>query len=141
MGKLYVKVSHDESHALWGNFKVGYLDNELAQVDRGLYGGNAHWQSEATTDFGEQRVVPRCFCGSSPEPSASREEFRGTGGSLYFLHNQDILTGSESVRIELRDKDSGLVTGVVNLRPVLDYDIDYLQGRILLAEPLDLDRG
>ena len=24
----------------------------------------------------------------------------------------------------------------MNLRPVLDYDIDYLQGRILLAEPL-----
>ena len=25
----------------------------------------------------------------------------------------------------------------MNLRPVLDYDIDYLQGRILLAEPLN----
>src|SRR6185295_4843097 len=74
---------------------------------------------------------------AQPGTLGSREEFRGTGGSLYFLHNQDILTGSESVRIELRDKDSGLVTGVVNLRPVLDYDIDYLQGRILLAEPLN----
>jgi len=136
MGKLYVKVSHDESHALWGNFNVGYLDNELAQVDRGLYGGNAHWQSEATTDFGEQRVAVDAFA-AQPGTVASRQEFRGTGGSLYFLHNQDILTGSERVRIELRDKDSGLVTGVVNLRPVLDYDIDYLQGRILLAEPLN----
>ncbi len=136
MGKLYVKVSHDESHALWGNFNVGYLDNELTQVDRGLYGGNAHWQSEATTDFGEQRVAVDAFA-AQPGTLGSREEFRGTGGSLYFLHNQDILTGSESVRIELRDKDSGLVTGVVNLRPVLDYDIDYLQGRILLAEPLN----
>jgi flagellar motor protein MotB len=135
MGKLYVKVSHDESHALWGNFKIGYVDNELTQVDRGLYGGNAHWQSEATTDFGEQRVAVDAFA-AEPGTVASREEFRGTGGSLYFLHNQDILTGSERLRIELRDKDSGLVTGVVNLRPVLDYDIDYLQGRILLAEPL-----
>ena len=40
------------------------------------------------------------------------------------------------MRIELRDKDSGVVTGVVNLRPVIDYDVDYLQGRVLLAEPL-----
>jgi hypothetical protein len=135
LGKMYVKVSHDESHALWGNFKVGYLENELAQVDRGLYGGNAHWQSDAATDFGEQRVVLDAFA-AEPGTVASREEFRGTGGSLYFLRNQDILTGSERARIELRDKDSGLVTGVVNLRPVLDYDIDYLQGRILLAEPL-----
>ena len=136
IGKLYVKVRRDESHALWGNFKVGYADNELTQVDRGLYGGNAHWQSEGTTEFGEQRVAVDAFA-AQPGTVASREEFRGTGGSLYFLHNQDILTGSESVRIELRDKDSGLVTGVVNLRPVLDYDIDYLQGRILLAEPLN----
>ena len=93
MGKLYVKVSHDESHALWGNFKIGYTDNELAQVDRGLYGGNAHWQSEAATDFGEQRVAVDAFA-AEPGTVASREEFRGTGGSLYFLHNQDILTGS-----------------------------------------------
>ncbi len=31
---------------------------------------------------------------------------------------------------------SGLVTGVRNLLPSIDYDIDYLQGRILLSEPL-----
>ena len=66
----------------------------------------------------------------------SREEFRGTGGSLYFLRRQDILTGSERVRIETRDKDSGLVNGVVYLSPDEDYDIDYLQGRILLSEPV-----
>ena len=36
----------------------------------------------------------------------SYEEFRGTGGSLYFLRHQDILTGSERVRIEIRDKES-----------------------------------
>ena len=66
----------------------------------------------------------------------SYEEFRGTGGSLYFLHHQDILTGSERVRIEIRDKDSRIVTGVVDLRPGMDYDIDYLQGRLLLSEPL-----
>ncbi len=135
LGKFYLKVSHDETHALWGNFKIGYMDNELAQVDRGLYGGNAHWQSDATTAFGEQRLAIDAFA-AEPGTVASRDEFRGTGGSLYFLRNQDILSGSERVRIELRDKDSGLVTGVVNLRPVLDYDIDYLQGRILLAEPL-----
>ncbi len=40
------------------------------------------------------------------------------------------------MRIELRDKTSGLVTGVLNLTPSLDYDIDYLQGRIVLSEPL-----
>ena len=134
LGKFYVKLARDESHAMWGNFKINYGENELAHVDRGLYGGNLHYQSEATTSFGEQRFSIDGFA-AEPGTLASREEFRGTGGSLYFLRNQDILVGSERLRIELRDKDSGLVTGVKNLRPVLDYDIDYLQGRVVLAEP------
>ncbi|HEY7638569.1 MAG TPA: OmpA family protein, partial [Steroidobacteraceae bacterium] len=136
LGKMYVKLAHDDSSVLWGNFKINYAENELAQVDRGLYGGNVHYQTEGTTSFGEQRFTIDGFA-AEPGTLASREEFRGTGGSLYFLHNQDILTGSERLRIELRDKDSNLVTGVVNLRPVLDYDIDYLQGRVVLAEPLN----
>ena len=135
-GKFYVKLQRHESHALWGNFNVGYAGNDLARVDRGLYGSNVHYQSQATTRFGEQQFAVDGFA-AEPGTIGSREEFRGTGGSLYFLGRQDILTGSEQVRIEVRDKDSGIVTGVVNLRPVLDYDIDYLQGRILLAEPLE----
>jgi flagellar motor protein MotB len=136
LGKFYVKLDQRENHLLWGNFKVGYMDNELAQVDRGLYGANLHYQSVATTSFGEQRLAADGFA-AEPGTVNGRDEFRGTGGSLYFLRHQDILTGSERVRIELRDKDSGIVTGVVNLQPAIDYDVDYLQGRILLADPLN----
>jgi len=135
MGKFFVKASRGQDYGMWGNFKVGYRDNELAQVDRGLYGANAHYGSELTTSFGEQRIKVDGFA-AEPGTMPSYEEFRGTGGSLYFLHHQDILTGSESARIEIRDKVSGIVTGVVNLRPNVDYDIDYLQGRMLLSAPL-----
>ncbi len=135
MGKFYVRVANRDNHAQWGNVKIGYMNNELAQVDRGLYGANLHYQSEATTAFGDQRFAVDGFA-AEPGTIASREEFRGTGGSLYFLQRQDVLAGSERVRIELRDKASGIVTGVLNLTPVLDYDIDYLQGRIVLTEPL-----
>jgi len=135
MGKFFVRLGHDDDYGQWGNFKVAYMNNELAQVDRGLYGANLHYQSEATTEFGERRFVVDTFA-AEPGTIGSREEFRGTGGSLYYLERQDILTGSERVRIEIRDKVSGVVTGVRNLMPALDYDIDYLQGRILLAEPL-----
>ena len=135
LGKLYVKVQHRHDYAMWGDFNVDYAQNELAQVDRGLYGADGHWQSKATTSFGDTRLSVDGFA-AEPGTVSSREEFRGTGGSLYFLHHQDILTGSERVWIELRDKDSGLVTGTVNLQPGIDYQIDYLQGRILLAQPL-----
>jgi hypothetical protein len=135
LGKFFVKLNKAESHAMWGNFEVEYLENELAQVERGLYGGNLRYQSPSTTKFGEQRLVIDGFA-AEPGTVPSREEFRGTGGSLYFLRHQDLLVGSDLVRIEVRDKDSGLVTGVKYLRPVLDYDIDYIQGRVLLSEPL-----
>ncbi len=134
-GKFYFKASHGENYGMWGNFKVDYLGNELAHVDRGLYGANAHYGSEAITSFGERRIVADGYA-ADPGTIPSYEELRGTGGSLYFLSHQDILMGSERVRIEIRDKDSGIVTGVINLRQNIDYDIDYLQGRILLSEPL-----
>jgi len=135
LGKFYVRASRGDDYGMWGNFRIGYMDNELAHVDRGLYGANAHYGSGATTRFGEQRIALDGFA-AEPGTLSSYEEFRGTGGSIYFLRHQDILRGSERVRIELRDKDSGIVTGVVDLQYGADYDIDYLQGRILLSEPL-----
>jgi flagellar motor protein MotB len=134
-GKFYVKVKKEETYGLWGNFKIGYTDNDLAHVDRGLYGANLHYQPSDATGFGEPRLLLDGFA-ADPGTVAGRDEFLGTDGSLYFLRRQDVLEGSERVRVEVRDKDSGIVLGVKNLKAVLDYDIDYLQGRILLAEPL-----
>ena len=135
LGKFYVKLQKDETYGMWGNFKIAYKDNTLSHVDRGLYGANLHHQTLGTTSFGEQRFL---FDGFAADPGtvAGRDEFRGTNGSLYFLRRQDVLEGSESARIEVRDKDSGMVLAVKHLAPVLDYDLDYLQGRVLLAQPL-----
>ncbi len=135
LGKFYVKLQKDENYGLWGNFKIGYTDNTLAHVDRTLYGANGHYQSAAVTSFGEKRYLIDGFAAEAGT-LGGRDEYRGTGGSLYYLRHQDILTGSERVRIEVRDKISGMVLAVKNLTPALDYDIDYLQGRVLLSNPL-----
>ncbi|WP_346837318.1 flagellar motor protein MotB [Microbulbifer sp. SAOS-129_SWC] len=134
-GKFYVKLSRFDDYGMWGNFKAAYTDNELAQIDRALYGADGHYESDATTSFGEKRFQ---IDGFSAEPGtiAGRDEFRGTGGSLYYLRHQDILTGSERLRVEVRDKDSGIVLAVKNLTPVIDYDVDYIQGRVLLNKPM-----
>jgi hypothetical protein len=120
---------------MWGNFKIAYTDNTWPTWTAGSTGPTCTIQTLGTTGFGEQRFL---FDGFAADPGtvAGRDEFRGTNGSLYFLRRQDVLEGSERVRIEVRDKDSGMVLAVKNLTPVLDYDIDYLQGRILLAQPL-----
>src|SRR5690606_25819853 len=57
LGKFYVKAAQGDDYGVWGNFKIGYMNNELAQVDRGLYGMNLHYESDATTSFGERRYA------------------------------------------------------------------------------------
>ena len=134
-GKLYIRLQKHNNYGILGNFTIGYLDTTLSQIDRGLYGVTGHYESEDYTSFGEQKLFVDGFA-AEPGTVSGRDEFRGTGGSLYFLRHQDILIGSDRLRIEVRDKDSGDVIAVKNLVPVIDYDLDYLQGRILLSQPL-----
>lgn len=132
---FYVRLERRDSTILWGNFHTGLRDTDLAQVDRGLYGGQAKLRSDRKTSFGEHETEIDLFV-ATPETVNAREEFRGTGGSLYYLRNQDITIGSERVRIEVRDEQSGLVLESTLLQPYDDYDLNYVQGRILLTSPL-----
>ena len=134
-GKLYVRVERGDTRFLWGNFYTKILDTDLAQIDRALYGAQARIVSDAVTSFGERRSQIEVFA-AEPETLPAREEFRGTGGSVYFLQHQDLLSGSERVRIEVRDRTSGLVVETRALRAFDDYDIDPIQGRIILTQPL-----
>ena len=134
-GKLYAKLEKNQNYGLWGSFDVSYTDNNLAHVDRSLYGANINFESDNVTSFGEKQFKVNGFA-AEPGTVAGRDEFRGTSGSLYFIHRQNIRQGSERIRVETRDAVSGLILGVTNLNYGLDYDIDYLQGRIMLNEPL-----
>ena len=134
-GKFYAKVEDEKSHAMWGNFRQQTRDTELAQIDRSLYGAQARYRSDGFTGFGERRLQVEGFA-AEPGTASAREDFRGTGGSLYYLRHQDITMGSERVRIEVRDKDSGLVLHSQDLVAGLDYEINSLQGRVILSQPL-----
>ena len=78
---------------------------------------------------------------AEPGTLQSREEFRGTGGSLYYLQHLDLTSGSERLWVEVRDRDSGMVLERKQLVPVQDYDINYLQGRVSLRTPLPSTTG
>src|SRR5260370_26160916 len=89
LGKFYVKASRSQDYGMWGNFKLAYLRNELAHVDRGLHGADAHYSSQFATSFGERRITGNGFA-AQPGTLPSYEQFLGPGGSLYFLHHQYI---------------------------------------------------
>lgn len=134
-GKFYVKLERGDSHVMWGNFQTTWTGTELTQYSRGLYGANLLWRSEDSTSAGERNSSLNLFA-AEPGTLQSREEFRGTGGSLYYLRRQDVTQGSERLWIEVRDRDSGLVLERTPLQPGGDYEINYLQGRVTLRAPL-----
>ena len=134
-GRFFLRVEKDDSHVMWGNFATQVTGTEFAHLDRGLYGAIADYNSQKTTSLGERATQVTAFA-ADPGTLPAREDYRGTGGSVYFLQRQDLSIGSERLRVEIRDKVSGLVLETRNLRPQDDYDIDYIQGRILLSDPL-----
>lgn len=134
-GRFYLRVNKDASQFIVGNFTTTVRGAELAQLDRGLFGALIDYNSEATTSFGERKLQVTGFA-SDPGTVPAREEFRGTGGSLYFLKRQDVSVGSERIRVEVRDRETGLVLESRDLYPQQDYDFDPFQGRLMLVRPL-----
>jgi hypothetical protein len=134
-GRVYLRVNTENSQLVVGNFVMQANGAELAQLDRGLFGALADINSNAVTSFGARKAQLLAFA-SDPGTVPAREEFRGTGGSLYFMKRQDVSIGSERVRIEVRDRETGLVIETRELNAQQDYDFDPYQGRLTLLKPL-----
>jgi outer membrane protein OmpA-like peptidoglycan-associated protein len=134
-GKFYVRLEKGESSVLWGNFQAHMNGTEFLEYTRTLYGLDLKLRSPETTSYGEKRRSVDAFW-ADPGTLGAREEFRGTGGSVYYLENQDVSVGSEQIWVQVRDKDSGIVVAQTMIVPAQDYDMNYMQGRILLHSPL-----
>ena len=134
-GRFYLRAQKDASQLIVGNFTTQVTGTELAQLDRGLFGALLDVNSKGTTSFGERKAQVLAFA-SDPGTVPGREEFRGTGGSLYFLKRQDVSVGSERLRVEVRDRETGLVLESHELHAQQDYDFDPFQGRVTLLKPL-----
>jgi hypothetical protein len=139
-GKFYVRLARGESHVMWGNFKTRITGTKFAATERALYGAGARFRSEGATSFGEAKTKVDLYA-AEPGTVPQRDNFQGTGGSAYFLKRQQITTGSEQVTVEVRDPLTGRVLATRTLKAGEDYDIDYIQGVIILRTPLASTSG
>jgi hypothetical protein len=105
-------------------------------MNRSLYGASGVYKSDEVTSGGDNRLSVVAYA-ASPGTLAQRDVLRGTGGSAYFLKRQDITIGSETISIEVRDATTGLVLSRKTLVNGTDYEIDYIQGVIILNAPLN----
>lgn len=134
-GKFYVRLERGDSHVMWGNFKTEIRGTEFLRNERALYGASGVYRSEKATSFGERQTNVQVYA-AQPGTLPQRDVLRGTGGSAYFLKHQDITIGSETITVEIRDRVTGRVLERRSLRYGEDYSIDYLQGVVILTQPL-----
>ncbi|MEN5192617.1 hypothetical protein [Luteimonas sp. TWI165] len=135
MGRFYLRAEWDKNEALWGNFSTGLTGTEYGQYVRSLYGAALNWRSRGANAWGDPVTQFRAFA-SEAQTAPGHSEFIGTGGSLYYLRHTDVLPGSDQVVLEVRDRTTGRVEQRVVLLRGADYEIDELQGRILLTRAL-----
>jgi hypothetical protein len=135
MGRFYLRVDWDKNQALWGNYATGFSGTEYAQYVRSLYGAALNWRSQDPNRWGDPNSELRLF-GSEAQTAPGHVELLGTGGSLYYLPHTDLLPGSDLVVLEIRDLTTGRVERRIPLQRGVDYEIDELQGRLILARPL-----
>ena len=134
-GRLFLRYEKNKSFVQWGDQSADLVTTDLAQIDSSVYGLYSRYASDSTTKFGEDTVRFDIFAADAGTLS-TRDEFRSTGGSLYVLSQRNIARGTARLRIEVRDLETGLTVSSNALSEGSDYDIDYIQGRVILLSPL-----
>lgn len=135
MGRLYLRMDWGWNQLLWGNYDTGLTGTELSPYSRSLYGAALAWRSEGANAWGDPKSLWRVF-GSETQTALGHSELLGTGGSVYYLRHTDLMPGSDKIVLEIRDRTTGRAEARVSLISGVDYEIDALQGRILLTRPL-----
>lgn len=139
-GKFYFRAERDNNYVMWGDNRVTLGGSALSRTDRTLYGLSSHWESQDQTSFGEARASVSGFA-AEPDRLTQRDVMRGVGTSTYFLSRRDIMPGTETVLVQLRDPVTGRVVKTTRLAPGADYRFDAFQGVIHLTRPLQASAG
>lgn len=134
-GKMFVRVDWDKSRAIWGNYHTDMTGTELSSFNRSLYGAKLNHKSTGVTKDGKHKTDLTIFA-SEAQSAFRHNQFLGTGGSLYYLKDNDVVKGSEKIWVEIRQRDSDRAVKKIVMEEGRDYEIDDFQGRIILHRPL-----
>ncbi|MDQ7004360.1 MAG: OmpA family protein [Ghiorsea sp.] len=127
--KLYLKIERDRFYALFGDYNTGLSTTELTRYSRTFTGIKAELHEDALgfSAFATQTSL-----------TSVKDDIRGNGTSgLYRLSRQNIVTNSETIRVETVDRfKSEVILESIQLTRHLDYDIDYITGSIWFKQPI-----
>jgi uncharacterized repeat protein (TIGR01451 family) len=122
--KVYARFDHKRSFAMFGDFETD-MDAPLAGYDRKLTGVKVHLEN-SRGDF-------ISVTGARPDTAFARDVFAAGGISLFQLSNAEILTGSETVTLEVRDRrNPEVIISQETLTRSIDYNLDAGNGTLWL---------
>ena len=121
---------------MWGNFQTKITGSDLIRYQRGLYGGNVTWQNPETTASGERKSEINLFA-ADPGTIGAREDFASTGGSVYYFRNRDLAKGRNGCSSRCATA-FWFALECSELVPGRDYEVNYIQGRVLLGQALPI---
>ncbi len=133
--KLYVRLDHGRSYALYGDFNTRVDQGkglQLGQYNRSLTGLQGRYETDSSTTT--------AFAARTNSRQRVNEQ-RGMGISGPYTLNTgaigELLSNSEKLEIIVRDRDNpGLIISQQALTRFTDYEIDTFSNSIYLKNPL-----
>jgi outer membrane protein OmpA-like peptidoglycan-associated protein len=132
--KGYLRLEADRSRLTVGNFETQIDGLELFRFHRTYFGGSL----DVDHPFLEESPTEVHAFYASGEAGVRHRQliFQGTGGSMFFLRDADLLEGSERVELVVRDAVTGSRLMTVRQVRNVDYTVDYRDGRLVFAQPI-----
>jgi hypothetical protein len=134
-GRFYLRADWDKSQILWGNYDTNFDGTQYGGYSRSLYGAKLDYRSIGINEWGDAKTTVKAF-GSEAQSALGHSEFLGTGGSLYYLKNTNVIPGSDKLLLQVKDTSTGNIIARIDLIRGADYEIDNIQGRVILTRPL-----
>ncbi len=127
--KLYFRLDRGRSYAMFGDMEADMDGLQLAGYSRKLTGIKVHAEN-ASGDF-------ITLTGARPDTAFARDIIPGGSFSLSRLSHGEILPGSESVVLEVRDRRNPEI--IISREPLarsVDYNMNSVTGEIFFLRPI-----
>lgn len=127
--KLYFRLDRGRSYAMFGDMEANMEGLKLAGYSRKLTGVKLHAEN-VSGDF-------ITLTGARPDTAFARDIIPGGSFSLSRLSHGEILPGSESVILEVRDRRNPEI--IISREPLarsVDYNMNSVTGEIFFLRPI-----
>ncbi|HVF56314.1 MAG TPA: SdrD B-like domain-containing protein [Pyrinomonadaceae bacterium] len=127
--KLYLRLDRGRSYFMFGDFETENKNAGLASYGRKLTGVKVHVENSQ----GDYVSVT----GARPDTAFARDVFPGGAINFARLSHADILPGSETVVLEVRDRRNPEI--ILSREPLIrsvDYNLDASTGDIFFLRPI-----